>query len=57
MRDPERIGPVLAELGEYWVRHPDLRLGQIMGNLGIGYYTEEFELLLSLRVETERERQ
>lgn len=32
MRDPDRIDEVLAELGIYWKRNPDLRLCQIVGN-------------------------
>ncbi len=30
MRDPDRIDPLLAKLGEAWKRHPDLRLGQLL---------------------------
>ena len=30
MRDPNRIGPILKELGELWKTHPDLRLGQLI---------------------------
>lgn len=33
MRDPARIRTMLSLLGEYWARHPDLRLGQIVVNL------------------------
>lgn len=33
-RRPERIDELLVELGEYWRRHPDLRLGQIVENFG-----------------------
>ena len=32
MRDPARIDRILAILGDYWRRHPDLRLGQIVVN-------------------------
>ena len=31
-RDPNRIDPTLAAVREYWERHPDLRLGQVIGN-------------------------
>ncbi len=41
MRDPKRIPPLLAQLGELWMANPDLRLGQIMGNASITYYTED----------------
>ena len=30
MRDPERIGPTLAAVREYWEQWPDLRLGQLV---------------------------
>ncbi len=33
MRDPKRIPEILAALGEYWMNHPDLRLGQIVSNM------------------------
>ena len=32
MRDPKRIAVILAQLGRYWVKYPDLRLGQIVCN-------------------------
>ena len=32
MRNPKRIDVVLDELREYWVKNPDLRLGQIIAN-------------------------
>jgi hypothetical protein len=32
MRDPNRIEPLLALLREYWQKHPDMRLGQIVKN-------------------------
>lgn len=51
MRDPDRIGNVLIELGVYWSRHPDLRLAQIIGNVTGStdpYYFEDDELLTRL---------
>lgn len=45
MRDPKRIGTVLAALGSYWHRYPDLRLGQILGNFEVGYNTEDTVLV------------
>jgi hypothetical protein len=30
MRDPARIEAVLSAIKEAWVRHPDLRLGQLV---------------------------
>jgi len=51
MRDPRRIQAVLNTLEHYWRRYPDLRLGQIVGNLAQGvdpYYIEDDELLKRL---------
>jgi hypothetical protein len=31
-RDPARIARICALLRAYWTTHPDLRLGQIVGN-------------------------
>lgn len=36
MRDPKRIPEILQELGRYWARHPDLRLGQLVVNACLG---------------------
>lgn len=33
MRDPDRIDPLLAKLGELWHRNPDLRLTQLLVSL------------------------
>lgn len=44
-RDTDRIPKVLAALGELWLANPDLRLGQIMGNAAITYYTEDDKAL------------
>lgn len=33
MRNPDRIKPFCDELAELWVKHPDLRFGQIMSNI------------------------
>jgi uncharacterized protein YihD (DUF1040 family) len=32
MRDPNRIDEVLAEVKRVWAKHPDLRLGQLIGH-------------------------
>ena len=32
MRDPKRIQRIIVLLHAYWAQHPDLRLGQIIGN-------------------------
>jgi len=49
MRDPKRIPEVIAALTVYWYEHPDLRLGQILGNFEVTYYTEDEILLYRLR--------
>lgn len=33
MRNPARIYPLLNKIGDYWIRNPDLRFGQIIENL------------------------
>ena len=48
-RDAARIPEILAALGELWMEYPDLRLGQIMGNAAITYYTEDDKALVGLR--------
>jgi hypothetical protein len=40
-RDPQRIDAILAELGNVWKRNPDMRLGQLIGSLGIEWPTED----------------
>lgn len=47
-RDPKRIPEVLALLGEMWMENPDLRLGQIMGNASITFYTEDDQAAVAL---------
>lgn len=44
-RDADRIPVILATFGKYWRENPDLRLGQIMGNAAITYYTEDDKAL------------
>jgi uncharacterized protein YihD (DUF1040 family) len=49
MRDPKRIPKILKELRKIWEEHPDLRLGQLMLNLGFDfYYIEDDELIKKL---------
>ena len=36
MRDPKRINEIIVSLYTYWINHPDLRLGQIIGNMHRG---------------------
>lgn len=33
MRNPARIYPLLNKIGDLWVKHPDLRLGQLLYNI------------------------
>jgi hypothetical protein len=47
-RDTKRIPEILSALGELWLEHPDLRLGQIMGNAAITYYTEDDKALMGI---------
>lgn len=47
-RDSKRIPVILAALGELWAANPDLRLGQIMGNAAVTYYTEDDKALKEL---------
>lgn len=49
MRDPKRIPKVLKELGKIWKKYPDLRLGQLLLNLGFDfYYVEDNNLIKKL---------
>jgi len=47
MRDPDRIPRILEKLRRYWERYPDLRLGQLVGNVNTRYdpYHLEDDLL------------
>ena len=36
MRDPKRIRPFLDELAHVWEKHPDMRFGQLLVNMGFG---------------------
>jgi len=59
MRDPNRIPTVLGLLGKFWMKNPDLRLGQIISNInasryGISkdrdiFYLEDEELIHTLK--------
>jgi len=61
MRDPNRIDEVLEALREYWVAHPDMRLGQILVNLIRAkfaadiFYVEDDTLLERLKEENRKE--
>ena len=48
MRDPNRIPQILQEIQEVWEKHPDLRLGQLIGNVFRSdslYYIEDDQFL------------
>ena len=55
MRDPNRIALVLKEIETYWKQRPDLRLGQILCNMGRNcgledpFYLEDDKLLQVLK--------
>lgn len=52
MRDPNRIDEVLREIGIIWHKHPDMRLGQLIGNVLEGaslYYVEDAGLVSALK--------
>jgi len=55
VRDPNRVPELLEALRSYWTAHPDLRLGQILGNYNITCNTEDSVLLEALRGESEVE--
>lgn len=48
-RDGKRIPEILAALGELWMQNPDLRLGQIMSNASITFYTEDDKALQGIQ--------
>lgn len=46
MRNPKRIAVVLEQLGDIWIKVPDLRLGQLLGILSIDTFnTEDYSLI------------
>lgn len=52
MRDPKRIDVVLAALCDIWRKRPDMRLGQLIGNVLEGpslYYIEDDGLVKALK--------
>ena len=51
MRNPERIPEILKRLEKIWLKYPDLRLGQLIGNVVEGirlYYGEDDNLITTL---------
>ena len=52
MRDPRRISQVLYEIKIIWEKYPDMRLGQLIGNVLEGpslYYVEDDGLVKALK--------
>ena len=52
MRDPKRIDVILMALSNIWHKYPDMRLGQLIGNVleGVGlYYVEDDGLINALK--------
>ena len=52
MRDPKRIDIILQEIGAIWRKYPDMRLGQLIGNVLEGpslYYVEDDSLVKALK--------
>lgn len=52
MRDPKRIEKILADIKTIWEKYPDMRLGQLIGNVLEGpslYYVEDDSLVKALK--------
>lgn len=52
MRDPKRIDVILQEISNIWHKYPDMRLGQLIGNVLEGvslYYVEDNGLVNALK--------
>ena len=52
MRDPKRIDVILTEISNIWHKYPDMRLGQLIGNVLEGtalYYVEDDGLVKALK--------
>lgn len=52
MRDPKRIDVILQEISNIWHKYPDMRLGQLIGNVLEGtalYYVEDDGLVKALK--------
>ena len=52
MRDPKRIDVILQEISVIWHKYPDMRLGQLIGNVLEGpslYYVEDDSLVKALK--------
>jgi len=52
MRDPKRIDVILQQISNIWHKYPDMRLGQLIGNVLEGaslYYVEDDGLVSALK--------
>jgi hypothetical protein len=52
MRDPKRIDVILQQISNIWHKYPDMRLGQLIGNVLEGanlYYVEDDGLVAALK--------
>ena len=47
-RNPKRIEKILRTLLELWLLNPDYRLGQLIENCGINFFTEDDKVLINL---------
>lgn len=45
MRNPYRIGVYCERLKKAWEKVPDLRLGQLLEDAGVQFYTEDGEAI------------
>ena len=60
MRDPNRIDTILHDIGVIWHKYPDMRLGQLIGNVLEGaalYYVEDTGLVSALKDSYENTRE
>lgn len=49
MRDPYRIYCCCNELCKLWARVPDMRLGQLLENAGVTFYTEDGDMIQKVK--------
>ena len=60
MRDPKRIDVILQQISNIWHKYPDMRLGQLIGNVLEGvslYYVEDDGLVNALKDTYEGEKE
>ena len=49
MRNPYRIPCYCDELRKLWARVPDMRLGQLLENAGVTFYTEDEDMIRKVK--------